>query len=297
MPFHAIRGHFFCVNYSPDGDTVRFKPDDLGDLDFLDGVPPAVNGRGHVAIRFEAIDALETHFERRHQPLALANAARNAVLDKLGIQDVVWDQNAGSVVSARDGVRGYIVARATDKFGRVIAFVFTGDAPQSVEEPLFLDAGNLDGSLNAALLREGLAYPTYYWTLFADLRAYLTKTVVAARQARLGVHAVDRTNLPTKITSIGSLTDDALILPKLFRRASVYVANAGTIAGFKVALAQNREPVLDLRDNNFTHFDTFVEERDSELWLTRLPEELVFDPMPDRPGGEFTVMMNGEAGF
>ena len=31
--------------------------------------------------------------------------------------------------------------------------------------------------------------------------------------------------------------------------------------------------------------------------MTRRPEELVFDPMPDRPGGEFTVMMNGEADF
>lgn len=297
MPFHAIPGHFFCVNYSPDGDTVRFKPDDLKDLDLLDGVPPAVNGRGHVSIRFEAIDALETHFERRHQPLALANAARNAVLDKLGIRDVVWDQNAGNVVSARDGVRGHIVARATDKFGRIIAFVFTGDAPQSAEEPLFVEPQHLDGSLNMALLREGLAYPTFYWSLFADLRAHLTDTVVEARAAGLGIHTVDRTNLPTRITSIGSLTDDAVILPKLFRRASVYVANAGTIDGFKIALAANREPVLDLRDNNFTHFDTFVEEQNQELWMTRLPEELVFDPMPDRPGGEFTVMMNGEVDF
>ena len=217
MPFHAIQGHFFCVNYSPDGDTVRFKPDDLNDLDLLDGVPPAVNGRGHVSIRFEAIDALETHFERRHQPLALANAARNAVLEKLGIRDVIWDQNAGNVVSARDGVRGHIVARATDKFGRIIAFVFPGDATQSAEKPLFVEPAHLDGSLNTALLREGLAYPTFYWSLFADLRAHLTKTAVAARTAGLGVYAVDRTNLPTKITSIGTLTDDAQTVPSCFR--------------------------------------------------------------------------------
>jgi len=295
MPFHAIQGQFFCVNYSPDGDTVRFKPDDLKDLDLLDGVPAAVNGRGHISIRFEAIDALETHFERRHQPLTLANAARNAVLQKLGIENVVWDENAGNVVSARDGTRGHIVTRATDKFGRVIAFVYTGDAPQGAQEPLFLRPEHLDSSVNTALLREGLVYPTFYWSLFADLRKHLSDIVVEARQAGLGVHAVDRTNVPTKITSIGTLTDEAVILPKLFRRASVYVANAGTIAGFKATLALNREPVLDLRNNNFTHFDTFVEEADQELWMSRLPEELVFDPMPDRPGGEFTVMMNEEA--
>ena len=129
MPFHAIQGQFFCVNYSPDGDTVRFKPDDLDDLDLLDGVPAAVNGRGHVSIRFEGIDALETHFERRHQPLALANAARNAVLAKLGIKNVVWDENAGNVVSAQDGTRGHIITRATDKFGLMMM-----DARQFVEE-------------------------------------------------------------------------------------------------------------------------------------------------------------------
>ena len=80
MPFHVISGSFFATNYSPDGDTIRFKPDEIGDLALLDGVPADPNARGHVSLRLEGIDALETHFEGRHQPLALANSARDRLL-------------------------------------------------------------------------------------------------------------------------------------------------------------------------------------------------------------------------
>ncbi|URK88404.1 hypothetical protein LP421_14385 [Rhizobium sp. RCAM05350] len=51
----------------------------------------------------------------------------------------------------------------------------------------------LDPSANLMLLSRGLAYPTYYWTLFADLRSHLTATVVQALRS-VGIHAVDVTN-------------------------------------------------------------------------------------------------------
>jgi hypothetical protein len=44
----------------------------------------------------------------------------------------------------------------------------------------------------------------------------------------------------------------------------------------------NREPVLDLTTSNFTHFDTFIEQDGHVVKLTRLPEQIVFDPMPTR---------------
>jgi hypothetical protein len=68
--------------------------------------------------------------------------------------------------------------------------------------------------------------------------------------------------------------------------------------GFKNKLEQSREPVLDLREANFTHFDTFVEqdEGSDRLRLTRRPEELVFDEMPTRPSSHFSfLMLDGDA--
>jgi len=294
VPFHVIAGSFFATNYSPDGDTIRFKPDAPADLAMLDGVPPSVNARGHASLRLEGIDALETHFEGRHQPLALANSARDELLRLVGITNIVWDARQGSVVSSVDGTPGFIVSRATDKFGRIIAFVFGGAPPAASGSRIFLDTALLDISVNAEMIRAGLAYPTYYSGLFADLRNHLTGLVSAARAAGAGVYGVDSTNTLFAVPDIGALTDQHVILPKLFRRASAYVAAAGTIVGFKQALADNSEPVLDLTQGHFTHLDTFVEESGNQIRLTRRPEELVFDPMPERPGGEFTALVNGD---
>ena len=294
MPFHVIAGQFFATNYSPDGDTIRFKPDDVVELGLIAGVPPRINARGHISLRLEGIDALETHFEGRHQPLVLANAARDQLLAQVGITNVQWDAQQGSVVSSSDGAPGYIVARETDKFGRVIAFAFAGAPEAASGSQIFFKPELLDRSANARLIKDGLAYPTFYSGLFADLRAHLATLVTTARGNRLGVHAVDTTATLFRVQNIGALTDEHVILPKLFRRASAYVAGAGTIVGFKAMLELNREPVLDLTDNNFTHFDTFVEEVGDSIRMTKLPEQLVFDPMPARPGGEFTALVSGE---
>ena len=153
----------------------------------------------------------------------------------------------------------------------------------------------LDQSANFMLLTDGLAYPTYYWTLFAELRNHLTARVVQARAQRIGIHAVDVTTAGFDVPDMGALTDRHVIMPKLFRRASTHLAGTGSISGLKDMLAISNEPVLDLRTANFTHFDTFVEEDGNRLRLTRLPEELVFDPMPERPGGEFNILVNNSS--
>ena len=68
MPFFVIAGKFHCVNYSPDGDTIRFAPNDLSELALLQGVPAKVNARGHTSVRVEGIDALETHYGAATSP-------------------------------------------------------------------------------------------------------------------------------------------------------------------------------------------------------------------------------------
>jgi hypothetical protein len=298
MPFRLIKGTFHVRNYSPDGDSIRFRPDNPDLIRRLTGGDRArFNARGHVQLRIEAIDALETHYNPQsgggtlHQPLGLANQALDHLLAFVGITDVVWDSTHRTVLNALDDVPGYILARAVEKYGRPITFVFTGNAPEDDGRNVRLEVDRLRESYNYDALVGGYAYPTYYTGLFSDLREALTDAVRAARADGRLIHNADRTTDGVVVTSLGSITEEFVILPKLFRRLSEYLVNFGTVTGFKRKLAESREPVLDLRRCHFTHFDTFVEESGNQIKLTRFPEELVFDEMPARPGNAFAELM------
>jgi endonuclease YncB( thermonuclease family) len=298
MPFKIIRGTYHVQGYSPDGDSVRFQPVNADAVRGLSGPPARINGRGHVQLRIEAIDALETHFSppggngALHQPLGLAHEATDLLLDFLGIRNVQWNAEHRLVVSADDGTAGYILSKAVEKNGRPVAFVFRGDPPGNDGDDIRVEPGDLHNSYNHLALERGLAYPTYYKGLFADLREELTRVAVAARQSGKGIWAEDRTG-GVDVPNLQAITDEHPILPKLFRRLSEYMVNFGSVRGFKDKLEQSREPVLDLVTQNFTHFDTFIEEQGDRIALTRGPEQLVFDEMPMRPTHAFSALMSG----
>src|SRR5207253_3096906 len=74
----------------PDGDTVRFVPDDLQLLSSLprfSGRPPDIRSGG-INVRYECIDALETHFEGAHQDNTFSVGARDKNLALLGYTNV-----------------------------------------------------------------------------------------------------------------------------------------------------------------------------------------------------------------
>jgi len=286
MPYTLIKGSIHVVGYQPDGDTIRFKPNDRRHLDKLSGPPAKSNGRGHASLRMEAIDTLETHYEaggqNLSQPEPFADGATDRLMELAGIRNVVWSNSRRSVVSADDGTEGYVLARSVDKFKRVIAFLFAGSASEADGESVFFDGDRLKQCANYALAKEGLAYPTFYSGLFADLRAVLAEGAADARTNGRGLYAVDKTQSGFEATSLMSITDQIVMMPKLFRRLSTYIVETGTAQGFKTALEANEEPVLDLRTQNITHLDTFIDQTGSTIKLTRAPEELVFDPMPQR---------------
>jgi hypothetical protein len=301
MPFKLIAGSFQVVNYSPDGDSLRFHPIDTQHLRGLAGPAAKINARSDVQLRIEAIDALETHYQASgggsyHQPFDLARQARQRLLDFAGIGNVVFDDREMNVTSADDGTPGYILTREVEKFGRPIAFVFAGDPPEADGSDVFLDPDRLTVSYNHLALAEGLAYPTFYTGLFADLRASLTQASSQAQAAKLGIYARDVTTEGFDADSLAAITDRTVILPKLFRRLIDYMVNMGTAVGFKEKLEQSREPVLDLVSANFTHFDTFVEQApgSSRIRLNREPAQLVFDAMPLRRPDHFAAMLSGD---
>ncbi len=302
MPFTLIRGSFHVKGYSPDGDSIRFQPDNSGLVHDLDGFRPKFNARQHVQLRLEAIDTLETHFSpgsgggSLHQPLDLAHGAMETLFDYLGIKDVQWDSNKLTVIDADDNKPGYIISRTVEKNGRPVAFVFAGEATQDDGAEVFLNAEWLRQSYNHLALAQGWAYPTYYKGLFFDLREELSRAVAEARVSNLNIHQLDKTNSGFSASSLSSITIENAILPKLFRRLSEYMVNFGSAVGFKKKLAQSREPVLHIPTGNFTHFDTFIEQAEDsiDIKLTCLAEELVFDEMPTRPANSFSAIMGSE---
>src|SRR5215216_2623522 len=94
MSYTLIKGEFHIFypdiprqGPEPDGDTVKFRPDNpilVERLERPGGIGPDFNGRNMINLRLEGIDALETHFDDMHQNLELALAARDALLQRLG---------------------------------------------------------------------------------------------------------------------------------------------------------------------------------------------------------------------
>ena len=277
MSFYVIKGTFHVEGYSPDGDSVRFKADNKEHWTRLSGRPAELNAKDHAQLRFEAIDTLETHYMGTHQPLKLATGALENLLEGLGITGVEWNDVRTKVTKANDGTEGYVVSRAVEQNGRPVSFVYTGEPPKEDGSEIFLDADMVRQSLNYRALEEGFAYPTYYKGLFYDLREALTEAVGDAREAERGVWAEDRTTEGFEVESLDSITQEHVILPKLFRRLAEYLEGGGPVAGFEEFLEAKAEEIIVISTVHPTHFDTVVEVEGDTVRMTELPENLIFE--------------------
>jgi endonuclease YncB( thermonuclease family) len=277
MPFFIIKGTFHVLGYSPDGDSVRFQADDETNWELLSGPPVTLNARRHAQLRLEAIDTLETHYRNLHQPLDLATRALDFLLQGLNITGVQWDVLRLRVTQANDGTEGYIISREVEPNRRPVSFAFPGPAPEADGSAVFLDTDRLRRSMNYQSVEAGLAYPTYYRGLFPDLRGALSEASGRAREGDLGVWAEDRTNAGFSVADITSITEEHVILPKLFRRLSEYLEVGGTIAGFKEFLEMKEDGVTIISTAHFTHLDNLVEVHGNVVSMTEPPENLVFE--------------------
>ncbi len=283
MPMLCLAGTFHVVGSQPDGDSIHFRPNDPFGLGEGPG-PTAVkrNATGSAQMRLDAIDALETHYTptgggTQHQPLELAHAASAELLDWLGFADVV---RKGETVTgvAQDDRPGYIFTRGADLYGRCVALLGRGDAPAASGTQVMVDVAMLRETANHHLLVTGLAYPTFYTKLYVDLRNELAAQAGAARATAVGVFKDDETQTGVTVDSLATLTDSAVILPKLFRRLVEYLHLGDTsLAGFEDFLAQQADRLWIIPTGEMTNFDTVVTVDGQTVSLTRLPEELVFD--------------------
>ncbi|MGW5173828.1 nuclease [Streptomyces sp. NPDC004082] len=232
MPMLLIKGLYEVKGAQPDGDTVAFTPDAPAEWDLVGGgrgraVEHSATGRAK--LRLDAIDALETHYgaNRVHQPLRFAHAARDELLSWIGFTEV-QREGENVIATTPDAVPGFVLTRGTDVHGRCIALAGRGAPPGDSGREIDVDPAVLRTTLNHHLLTVGLTYPTFYRSLFTSLRAEMAITAEQARTAGRGLWPTDVTLSGVKVSGLSSLTDDAVLLPKLFRRLVDYL-NLGTL--------------------------------------------------------------------
>jgi endonuclease YncB( thermonuclease family) len=279
MAFKVIKGTFHLVGYSPDGDSVRFMASDQSKWASLSGSKVKLNPKAHAQLRIEGIDTLETHYEQQHQSKESADQTANQLFKLLGIKNVVWNPSRSKVVSADDGVDGYIISRLAEKYGRPVSFVFAGPQDFVDGQEIFLNKAIARKSVNFKLLSKGLAYPTFYDGMFYDLRELFAKEAAKARAAQLGVWSKDMTNKYFRVESLQDITETHVIMPKLFRRLIAYIKKNGNFnpTNFVASLSAEPEKVLILSILHFTHFDNLISvNEDGQIRLEYQPENLVF---------------------
>ena len=268
MPFTTITGTFIPSAGRPDGDSIRFRPDNPDPIFRLRrrGRGPKINRQNQtIQLRFEGIDTMESSAA---EPFSSDATASN--LDLCGVPD-------GS-----DG-RGYILSNQLGPNGRPISFVFQGEPPdgQADGSDVFLDAEQMESSVNFQQIRRGHAYPLFYDTLFADLRMALTDAVLTARQAGLGIWASDGTNTGVRFAGRSSLGTMPPVFPKLWRRLDKYsrdqdIQEPDRLDEFLDFLVDGRdERVFVVSRALSTGFDNVLEVQGDKIKMTVQPEDLV----------------------
>ena len=281
--YTLIRGTFHVDGYQPDGDSLRFEADSLSDWN---SVGNNVAGAAHprVQLRFQGINTPEVHVGTNHQPLELAYAARDRMLEILNITNVQYGPSGKSVTSANDGKRGTLLVTGLT-WRRPICFVFAGNRFNGVSSggSYSPTVSQLCSSVNAVLLKEGHAYPLYYQGLDAVTRDELTNLVIDAYNGNKGLWPFDRSH-NFRARNLTDIEDYYCIFPKIFRRLLPYVKRHGSGAGFVNALENGQageNDRLELTTNPGVKIrlsDTLQQSRNSnKIKIVYDPEDMIFD--------------------
>jgi endonuclease YncB( thermonuclease family) len=292
--YRLITGEFYLLypdlprnGPEPDGDTIAFLPerDDL-----VQALPRFGNRRpdrkhlGTYSVRFEGIDALETHFQNHHQNLGFANAARDLMLNEVGFTQVDFFPDRPNKVQAATPhpLPGHILATGIEANGRIVAQVYRGSPEQGLADGdrVFVDDARLDRSLNAALIRAGLAYGEFYTTMPFSLIGHLRDLVTQARAAGAGFWPAESVAVgtPAQPTGVADL-DELVIFPKLYRRLVDYFTDDHTdLAAFDtwIRAQPDRDDPAQLPTGERGNLHDLYQLDDTGISLRLLPEDLIF---------------------
>ena len=262
MPFHVITGELRPDFGKPDGDSMRFVPDNPAPLFQLTrrGSGPKINqSNDSIQLRYESIDTMESSAG------ALATAATQSNIELA---------NAGGTPR-----RAYICSTQLGPNGRPIVFVFTGEPTVNDGDSVFLRPDDIMTSINMQQFDRGHAYPLFYDTLFDDLRERCVEVSQAARAANRGVWAEDASMDEVEWT--GDVDTLPPIFPKLWRRIDKFVRDEtlfddeAPFRNLKEFIGRTNERVAILSQQIFTGFDNVIETTDTTVKLTVDPHDLV----------------------
>jgi len=267
MSFKVIKGEFVPEAGRPDGDSMRFRPDDLTPLFMLKrrGRAPKISDRnGTIQLRFEGIDTMES---KAAQPFS--SDATKSNLELCGVPN-------GTGTG-----RGYILSNQIGPNGRPIAFVFSEKTDETDGSDVFLDTERMRGSVNYKQIERGHAFPLFYDTLFSDLREALASVVVEARAGGQNIWSTDVTNSGARYSGADSIETMPPIFPKLWRRLDKYsrdsdIADTNSLAEFIDYLDSLKdERVFIVSEGKATSFDNVIKIDGNSIKLTHLPEDLI----------------------
>ncbi|MEL6793096.1 MAG: hypothetical protein AAFP78_06565 [Pseudomonadota bacterium] len=266
MPFTLIKGTLRPDLGRPDGDSMRFAPDDptpIFKLRRRGGAPEINRTNGSIQLRYEGIDTMESR-----------------ALEAFSARATAANIDAATGGAGKVPAPGYILSTQLGPRGRPIAFVFAGDRDGETGDQIFLTPEDIEASINFRLLAAGHAYPLFYDTLFDDLRAHMSAAARDAEAAGAGVWAADETNAGA--TWSGGVESLAPIFPKLWRRIDTYVRDDGffdpnaPFAAFKDWFASKPdERVIVPSTGAITGFDNLIETTDDTVRMTVQPRDLV----------------------
>jgi endonuclease YncB( thermonuclease family) len=292
--YTLITGEFYILYQDlprngpqPDGDTINFLPDNdqlVQRLPRFNDVAPDRKHLGTYGIRFEGIDTLETHFENQHQNEKFARAARDRMLEQAGFTTVkFWPDKPNNVQQAKPHpIPGYLLANGIESNGRVLGLVYTGKPKMKADDgdPVFVDADVLDESLNAAMVRDGLAYAELYSTMPLKLIERMRELIRTARDAGKGLWPDEDLTTgasvhPHNLADLSKL----IMFPKLYRRLVAYFkAGNADLAGFDswIRVDPSRDDSALLPTGEMGNLHDLYKIGGDEIMLNHNPEELMF---------------------
>jgi endonuclease YncB( thermonuclease family) len=283
MPSKLIKGTYHVKNRAPDGDSIAFQANNTANWDFFNWSrgfrKPTPEKNRPIQLRIEGIDSLETHYEGFTQPLAIAKSATDALLRAFGIPVLTYNLNFTKIVTAGDAVEGAIIAADVDGYDRPIAYALLGDhgLADGAELPALTDA-MVELTINYKLAADGLVYPTFYTTTNETGLAAISRAAAAAIEDRRGIWAFDR-SLGFQFWGPRTILEEAVILPKLFRRLVNFCEESDDMAKLAVWLAGKRDPFTVISTGQrFQKLSDLVFVNGREVGLKFDPLDVMFRP-------------------